>query len=94
MQTVLRWTRSEPFALPPLSPSDERILRDMGKRIAAYRKRKGWSQTDLGMRVDRRQETISRWETGTTEPALLEIVALARVLGTTLDELILGRKCP
>jgi ribosome-binding protein aMBF1 (putative translation factor) len=94
MQTTLRWAPPKPRPVVPAeTPSDARLLRDMGRRIAAYRKRKGWNQTELGRRVDRRQETISRWETGTVEPTLLEVVALARVLGTTIQELVTGRPC-
>lgn len=93
MQTTLRWAR--PFSpVVPVRPSADKLLADMGKRIVAYRKRKGWSQSELGRRIDRRQETLSRWETGTTEPTVLECVELSRVLGCTLNELVLGRKCP
>lgn len=93
MQTALRW--SSPLSpVVPAKPSSEQLLAALGKRIVAYRKRKGWTQSELGRRIDRRQETLSRWETGTTEPTILECVELARVLGVTLDELVLGRKCP
>lgn len=92
MPTTTHWLRTEPFAVPPDSPSDERLLRGMGKRMAAYRVAKGWNQTELGKKAGFRQETISRWETGTTQPTVLEAVALARALKVTLDDLVLGRK--
>lgn len=82
--------------MPPPPPRDpeKKLLSEMGARMAAYRHRKRWTQSELGHRVARRQETISRWENGMVEPTVLEVVALCRVLGCTLDELVRGRSCP
>lgn len=35
-----------------------------GKRLKDWREARGWSQVELGRRLDRHQVTISRWETG------------------------------
>lgn len=94
MQTTIRWAVPRSPIMAPALPDDERVLRDLGKRIVAYRKQRGWNQTELGKRLDRRQATISRWENGLGEMTIPDLVALARVFKVTLDELVLGRKCP
>lgn len=62
----------------------------MGKRIAVYRKRRGWSQTELAKRLGCRQATVSEWENGLHEIGVLDIVKISRALRVSLAELVLG----
>lgn len=41
----------------------------LADRIKALRERHGWSQYDLADEMGVRQPTISRWESGSEEPA-------------------------
>lgn len=59
-------------------------------RLKELRKRKNWTQTELGEKIGVKQNTYTNWENGKREPNLENIIKLAHVLETTTDEL-LGR---
>lgn len=62
------------------------------KALKAARDAKGWTQYDLADRLDVKQPTVGRWETGEREPKTLEmLVRLCDVLEVSSDYL-LGRR--
>lgn len=61
----------------------------MENRIEEFRKKKGWSQQALALRLATSQPTIDRWESGDVDPPLRKAIWLARELGTTIEELFL-----
>jgi transcriptional regulator with XRE-family HTH domain len=65
-------------------------LRQIGLRIMRERKERGWSQRELGRRTGISSTRLSRLERGRFAAQLGEILALCRVLGTDLAELIHG----
>ncbi|MBL8268044.1 MAG: helix-turn-helix transcriptional regulator [Steroidobacter sp.] len=54
--------------------------------LSSLRLKAGLSQKDLGTQCDLRQEHISRYESGRTEPGLSVANKLATALGVSLDE--------
>lgn len=60
-------------------------------RLRELRDHAGLSQADLAKALDVDTSLISRWEKGTREPSLSQLMAIARVLGVTLDYLLHGR---
>ncbi|WP_269857495.1 helix-turn-helix domain-containing protein [Streptomyces sp. RPT161] len=58
------------------------------KRIRALRVAQGWSLDELATRARLSPSTLSRIETGQRRLALDQLVALARALDTTLDQLV------
>jgi transcriptional regulator with XRE-family HTH domain len=57
-----------------------------GHRVRQLRERKGWTQQELALSAQVRQETIARIETGAVQaPRVHVLVALAKALGTTTD---------
>ena len=52
----------------------------LGDRILAARRAKGWSQIKLGERAGVAPTTISKWETGKSEPSTAERIRLAEAL--------------
>ncbi len=64
----------------------------MGVRIAALRKKRGWSQAELGRRVGRPRQTVNQWESGwiknVRNPTFCK---LASALGVSEDYLANGR---
>lgn len=51
----------------------------LGKLIKKEREKRGWEQVDLASRVSRKQQTISRWELGSSRPNrddLLKLIEL------------------
>jgi transcriptional regulator with XRE-family HTH domain len=57
-------------------------------RIRSLRLARGWSLDELADRAHIGPSTISRIETGHRRIALDQLVALARALGTTVDDLV------
>ncbi|MCW2780679.1 MAG: family transcriptional regulator [Marmoricola sp.] len=57
-------------------------------RIRGLRRARGWSLDNLADRASLSASTLSRIETGHRRIGLDQLTALARALGTTLDELV------
>jgi transcriptional regulator with XRE-family HTH domain len=62
----------------------------MGARIAQRRHDLGWMQRDLAARIGASAGRISTLENGHGEPNVAELVRLGEVLGTSLDDLVIG----
>ena len=65
-----------------------------GELIAALRKEKGWSQTELAERLGVTNKAVSRWETGRGYPDVELLPLLAKELGVTISELLDGARTP
>lgn len=65
-----------------------------GELIAALRKEKGWSQTELAERLGVTNKAVSRWETGRGYPDVELLPLLAKELGVTISELLDGARRP
>ena len=65
-----------------------------GELIAAMRKEKGWSQTELAERIGVTNKAVSRWETGRGYPDVELLPMLARELDITISELLEGERTP
>lgn len=57
-------------------------------RLLDLRKKKGWSQEELGYKLDVSRQTISKWESGQTTPELEKLRLLAKTFEISVDELI------
>jgi transcriptional regulator with XRE-family HTH domain len=60
------------------------------RRLRTLRRARGWSLDELGRRANIGPSTLSRLETGGRRIAIDHLVALARALDTTVDELLVG----
>ena len=65
-----------------------------GELIAALRKEKDWSQTELAERLGVTNKAVSRWETGRGYPDVELLPLLAKELGVTISELLDGARTP
>jgi len=68
---------------------DQKVL---GTFIAALRREKGWTQAELGEKLNVTNKTVSRWETGSYMPDLAVLPPLCEVLGIDVNELLSGRR--
>ncbi|MCY0387922.1 helix-turn-helix transcriptional regulator [Robbsia sp. Bb-Pol-6] len=62
----------------------------VGKRLAFARKQKGWSQTELGERLDVSKETVSRIESGFSSTSLQRLSEFCTALDLTFLDLFRG----
>ena len=58
-----------------------------GPRVAALRQARGWSLQTLAQKVDIRRQTLHMYEHGKAIASLPTAIALAQVLGVSLDYL-------
>ena len=58
--------------------------RYIGKNIYELRKKRGWSQSDLAHKLDKKASTISK------TPSVDTIIAMSELFGVSIDELIYG----
>ena len=67
----------------------------IGPRIAALRRERGLSQSELARRIQVSPSALGMYEQGRREPSADTMVALADALGVTMDFLLTGRvSCP
>lgn len=72
----------------PMTQNDGELDSLVRKRIRALRVAQGWSLEELASRANVSQSTLSRIENGQRRLALDQLVTLARVLDTSLDQLV------
>ncbi len=63
----------------------------LGARIAALRRRAGFSQAELAERLRISASAVGMYEQGRREPAADILVALAEIFGVSVDYLLTGR---
>lgn len=59
--------------------------------MKTLRKKKGWSQTDLADKTGTTLSHINKIETGKYKPSFEALVALAKALEVSLDDLVYGQ---
>lgn len=73
------------------SPEDTELSRKLGVRIRALRKKRGWTQTELGVYCDELSRVhISDLERGKREAGLYALRKIARALEITPSRLLSG----
>lgn len=65
-------------------------IQKVGRQIAALRKAKGITQSELGERIGVSFQAVSKWERGETLPDTAILPDLARILETTVDGILMG----
>ncbi len=64
---------------------------EVGRQIQTLRKLKGMTQTDLGDCMGVSFQAVSKWERGETLPDTALLPELAAVLGTSIDNILMGK---
>ena len=66
------------------------LLVQLGKRIQALRRKKGWTQTDLAVHLDMNRGHLSDVERGKREVGIITLQVIAAGLDTTMANLLRG----
>ncbi len=74
-----------------LANQTKEVDKMMGPRIAALRRDAGWSQAELGRRLQVSASAVGMYEQGRREPSADTLVALSKIFGVTTDYLLTGR---
>lgn len=67
---------------------------DVQEWIAAARKKKGWTQTDLGERMGVTKANVSHWETGKHDPSFLQLLKIRDLTGHPLQDVLSPQDWP
>lgn len=68
----------------------EKFAKELGARIAVYRKQQGFSQLQLAEMVDCSQQMIGDYETGRRRIPACNLASIAEALGAPASELLDG----
>lgn len=69
-------------------------METIGKRISEYRKNKGLKQDELAEMLLVSPQAVSKWENDLSCPDISLLPKLAKILETTVDELLSGKEDP
>ena len=67
---------------------DEKLKNQIGINIAAHRKRAGLTQAGLAEKLNYSDKAVSKWERGESVPDILTLMAIAKKLSVTVNDLI------
>lgn len=59
----------------------------LGRKIAALREGRNWSQSDLAAAIDESKQSVARWEKGESLPELDRLIHLSMLFEVPLAEL-------
>ena len=60
----------------------------LSEKIINLRKSRGWSQEELAERLDVSRQSVSKWESGVSNPELDKVVAMSTLFGVSTDYLL------
>ena len=63
-------------------------MSDFAKNLRKYRKRKHYTQVELGKKLNYGSTAIANYESGRNEPSFDSLIKLAETLDITIDELL------
>lgn len=67
---------------------------EIANRLVALRREHGYSQEDLAARLGVSRQAVSKWERAESSPDTDNLIALARLYGVSLDEMLLRSANP
>lgn len=65
---------------------------DLSNRITQLRKQEGFSQENLGEKLNVSRQAVSKWESGQSTPDLDYIIKMCEIFNVSADYLILGKE--
>ncbi len=63
---------------------------EIGQRIALLRKKSGYTQEQISLKLNVTPQAVSKWEKGNALPDILLLPLLAKMLGVSIDRLLTG----
>lgn len=61
---------------------------EIANRLIELRKRHGYSQEELGDKIGVSRQAVSKWESGESSPTIENIIALSKLYGVRIDEIL------
>jgi len=67
---------------------EEKIIKAFGQKVKEYREKAGFSQSDLGAKIDSDYRKIQRIESGEHATSVATAIQISKILKFSLDDLI------
>ncbi len=67
---------------------------ELNKKLTQFRRERELSQTELAQSLGVTRQAVSGWERGTAVPSAEKLIALSRLYGIPLNELVNGAEPP
>ena len=64
------------------------IVRALGEALKARRTQRGFTQEYVAEALGVSRQAVSKWENGSSEPSTANLMALAKLYGLSVDELL------
>jgi|GEM_PF-1119716 len=71
---------------------DDETPRTFAEILREHRTSRHISQEYVAEQLNVTRQAVSKWENGTSEPSTANLIALAKLYGISLDELVMGTK--
>jgi len=84
VKALLKYLRSP----GPATAQAKQVSQSLGEAIRAHRARLGISQETLAERLGVSRQAVSKWESGASDPSTANLMALAKLFGLSVDELL------
>ena len=68
--------------------NDEKLKKQLGANIAAYRKSLGLTQAGLAEKLNYSDKAVSKWERAESVPDVLTLTQLAELFDVTVNDLL------
>jgi len=69
-------------------PQQAELQRSLGQAIRAQRTRCNMTQEFVAERLGVSRQAVSKWENGTSDPSTANLIALAKLFGVSVEELL------
>ena len=66
--------------------------RNIARNLLSERKRRSWTQVEMGIRMGLPEMTVSHYETGRRTPGLANLIKLSERLCLPLDHIVFGSR--
>ncbi len=66
----------------------EQVCRSLGETLKAYRTERNMTQEFVAEHLGVSRQAVSKWENGTSDPSTSNLLALAKLYGTSAEELL------
>lgn len=60
------------------------------EKLSRLRRKQGWTQDELALKLSVTRQAVSKWERGVIAPTAEKLIALSRLYGIPLDDLVNG----
>ena len=64
------------------------IRKNLGETLKAYRMERNMTQEFVAEKIGVSRQAVSKWENGTSEPCVSNLMALAKLYGVAVEELL------